>query len=173
MFSTYFIFHLASMDLCILCCQLFEDDSKVKVTQKGLNTLIDHAKLRHELTVHEHLTQINLLTDLVFVHNACRKRYTDPRKSLLFDQNLPCSSGPQLRSSQLVFNWKQKCLFCCEYTVEDKHPTTVHTAGIAPRLRAYANLARYSNSQWASCKIFYYKYPFRVSIYITRDPFKS
>ena len=47
------------------------------------------------------------------------EKYTDPRKSLLLEQ--PCKSGLHLRSSQLNFDWKQKCLFCCQYANDDKH----------------------------------------------------
>ena len=45
------------MDLCILCYEAFEDDDKVKVTQKGLDTLIDHAKLKYDTKVHELLVE--------------------------------------------------------------------------------------------------------------------
>ena len=74
------------MDLCILCYKAFDNDDMVKVTQKGLDTLINHAKIKYDTKVHERLVKKDLLTAAVFVHKTCRKKYTDPRKSLSFDQ---------------------------------------------------------------------------------------
>ena len=59
------------MDLCILCYEAFDDDDMVKVTQIGLDTLIDHAKLKYDTKIHERLVEKDLLTDTVFVHKTC------------------------------------------------------------------------------------------------------
>ena len=56
------------MDLCILCYEAFDDDDMVQVTQKGLDTFINHAKLKNHTKVHERLVEKDLLTDTVFVH---------------------------------------------------------------------------------------------------------
>ena len=48
------------------CCEAFDDDDKVK----GLDTLIDHAKLKYDTKVHERLVEKALLADTVIVHKT-------------------------------------------------------------------------------------------------------
>ena len=70
-FSSYFILHLTLfMDLCVLCYEEFDDDDNVKVTWKGLDTLIDYVKLKYNTKVHECLVENDLLAATVFVHKT-------------------------------------------------------------------------------------------------------
>ena len=113
------------MNHCILCCKTFEDDQyKVKITQKGLDTLINHAELRQDTEKHYILTKKDLQSEKVFLHKNCRKVFTDPRKYLPEQSAYSDVVKHQLRSTQLDFEWKKQCFFCCEYIVKDsRNPT--------------------------------------------------
>jgi hypothetical protein len=73
-----------SANVCIICSIGFnENDDKVSVGEKGVNTIIKACQFRKdkekENSIKKRLDS-NQLKPTCFVHRNCRKRYTDLRR---------------------------------------------------------------------------------------------
>ena len=64
--------------LCAICNE--SNNPLIKVTEKGLPSLLEFSKKRNEDCIYESLTKSKKENIQVFVHESCRKRFTDKRK---------------------------------------------------------------------------------------------
>ena len=70
---------------CVICHE--QNIPLIKVTEKGIKTLIDCSKRRNESEILNTLEDANLNHKDIFVHIKCRKTFTDKRKLLVQNSN--------------------------------------------------------------------------------------
>ena len=97
---------------CVICCHS-SDEKLNKVLDRGLCTLIESCSKRG---LQDLLMYLKSSPTAVYVHNSCRKRFTDSRAILkLSDSNHEdCTSTKRLRSSNEGFDWKLNCFLCSQ-----------------------------------------------------------
>lgn len=105
---------------CLLCENYVVTD-KCDVGEKGIEGLIKASIARKDGKLELFRGQKNIV-----IHASCRKKYTRPQSitrdlkiAVLYQQPSISSSTPCLRSSQLEFDFKSKCLLCAE-TIDDQ-----------------------------------------------------
>ena len=110
---------------CALC-KLETEVELHAVREGGLETLLKYCKRRHDSELAEHLNFLKANGFPIYVHNPCRKVFTDPRKVSNAHNNSSASSDSAsriTRSKVSKFDWKQNCLFCGEECpADEKHP---------------------------------------------------
>ena len=113
-------------------CAICDDGSDVlvKLTQKGLKTLLRFSKQRNELEIMEALEKANKANQQIFVHATCRKSFTDKRKISHKVNNRETRSRDASSSS---FDFKTECLFCSKLCIDDKN-TPQGKPGFLPQL---------------------------------------
>jgi hypothetical protein len=99
-------------EVCLLCDSAIVDD-KVALTAKGLESLLQYAKLHSDKRVEDRLSEHGVA---FVVHSKCRKDYTNKKriqKRKLSDGSQECSSKiPKTRSATDIFDWKGQCFLC-------------------------------------------------------------
>ena len=131
-------------DSCVICKLGFHNEKPVKVTEKGMLSLISYSEKRGKPELHTYLTECVSKTPIgtVLVHQNCRRDFTDPKRGVRMCSNaedqLP--SSKRLRSSLLPFSWKDACMLCggsvainCRHP-DRKHVKTVRTLPIRSKL---------------------------------------
>ena len=95
---------------CVICDS--SEGTVIKVTNKGLKTLIKFAKSREDQILG--LLESSQEKDkAVLVHEACRKHFTDKRKLN------PIKKRTQTRISSDKFKFSKDCLFCSKPCMSD------------------------------------------------------
>ena len=114
----------------ICCAQLVQDEDDVSVVSRGKNTLIDFSSKYGDSELLNYLLSDS---EIIKVHNECRKNYTSKRrleqliKRPHSDNETEVVQSKSLRSCSNLFDWKRQCFFCCKLCVEDdKHPDRFH-----------------------------------------------
>lgn len=145
-------------DKCAICNKDVTSD-RCKVLEKGIQGLIRASKNRKD---GKHILLSGAKS--VVVHATCRKRYTRS-SSIIADlrQSTPSTSSAStsgLRSSQPLFNFKLKCLFCAEtinekfYAKEKKKPKQrrreVHPVRSLQFSSTVVNAAKKRNDEWGN-----------------------
>ena len=72
----------ARLELCVICDSDDEHGKLIPVRNNGLETLILFAKLRSHYGVLDNLTN----SDKVFIHESCRRNFTNRRRTTLYLQ---------------------------------------------------------------------------------------
>ena len=100
-------------------CAICDDGSDVlvKLTQKGLKTLLRFSKQRNELEIMEALEKANKANQQIFVHETCRKSFTDKRK---ISQKVKNRETRSRDASSSCFDFRTDCLFCSKPCIDDK-----------------------------------------------------
>jgi hypothetical protein len=147
------LFNVGDFDTsnCVLCCKN-TDEVLMKVTDKGLGTLIDCSKKRGAVKLSQYLLSSPVC---VHVHNSCRKRFTDSRtigKPFMDDDDAP--STKRLRSTGESFQWKEMCCLCCELVGDYSSESGVRRASTLQLhetilKRCTERLAARENDKWA------------------------
>lgn len=101
---------------CVICNE--SKDPLIKVKEKGLSSLIDCSKKRNEDSICQSLIKSQIENTGVFVHENCRKRFTNKRRISIDKQERDRNT----RKSTGSFNWKQNCFFCKE-PCDSKNPS--------------------------------------------------
>ena len=96
---------------CILCDEV--GHALIKLTAKGLKTLCQYAEKREDLHVKEEIDSHHNNGQDVFVHDDCRKSFTDKRKIKVKLKER------ETRKSSEEFDLKVYCIFCSEPCVND------------------------------------------------------
>ena len=99
---------------CVICCK-DTVEALTKLSERGAETLLDFCSKRSATCLYEYLLS---QPSCVYVHNSCRKRFTDPRtvhRCVADDEFSPASK--RLRSTTDTFSWKEMCFFCGEVVV--------------------------------------------------------
>ena len=66
---------------CTICCQGFSsDEPSVRVSNKGLNTLVQFAELHSNFALKDHFTRKLEQSIPVLVHKNCRRDFTDKKR---------------------------------------------------------------------------------------------
>ena len=104
------------MPSCVICLE--SNPQLVKVTQKGLASLIEYSKLRNDPGVTERLEE----SSEQYVHEKCRKWYNNKRRINSNNDSAESkkSKNETRRSSIVLFKWKTHCFFCKESTDDRK-----------------------------------------------------
>ena len=133
---------------CVICDS--PEGTLSKVTPKGLKTLIKFAKLRVDKVL-ELLENSQEKTLTVFVHEGCRKYFTDKRKLNLIKQ------PTRTRNTSEKFEFTKDCLFCakpCKY--DYRHPgrkswVTASTVSVKNAIVSTCNtiLEKDPDDEWA------------------------
>lgn len=111
---------MATADACVICKN--RNDHLVKVTDRGLNSLIEFSLKRNEEAIHECLVRSQMEGSQVFVHEDCRKWFNNKRRLNL--EMKKCDGGKKTRRSTALFNWKLNCFLCGdECLIDEKHPS--------------------------------------------------
>ena len=116
-------------DCCVICNQGFEDEIAVRVSHKGILTLINFSEKHGQLDLMTYLTEIINKTPqkTVLVHKKCRRNFTDLKRGFnnrVTDAEAPCAK--RLRSNQQPFNWKEDCMLCGHSAIIDsRYPETI------------------------------------------------
>lgn len=138
--------------VCVICRKSFEDsvsNDEVRVSAKGLRTLISFCEISPDTDLLNYLitdpTEVN-------VHEKCRKRFTDKRKTEKSQPNSR-SVSPELKKCKSLrsfsdgFDWKRDCFLCGKFLDDDdRHPVSrstcrqVRTLGIRDRLLDLCNM---------------------------------
>ena len=98
---------------CVICKLGFDNEKPVKVTKKGMLSLISYSEKRGKSELHTYLTECVSKTPIgtVLVHQDCRRDFTDSKRGFCSSsEDQP--SAKRLRSSILPFNWKEDCMLC-------------------------------------------------------------
>ena len=117
------------IEKCIICLEGFtEENPKIKVEEKGIQTLLNFSKIRKIETVEQSLKANIEKIAAVLVHKNCRRDFTDIKRSLRITETTQDDRTPTstkwLRSSIEPFNWKGHCFLCGKDTVQDKKNPT-------------------------------------------------
>lgn len=112
---------------CVICCQGFKTESSIKVSQKGLMTLISYSEKRGKTDLCNYLTKCMKTTPerKVLVHTKCRRDFTDAKRVIRKDPSPGPSKPPtkKLQSDSLPFNWKDDCMLCGRSaSIDSRHP---------------------------------------------------
>ena len=99
-------------DSCVICKLGFHNEKPVKVTEKGMLSLISCSKKRGKPELHTYLTECVKKTPIgmVLVHQNCRRDFTDSNSK--FHSHADHLPATRLRSSLLPFSWKDACMLC-------------------------------------------------------------
>ena len=104
-------------DECVICHEDFSHANKVKVSPKGIATILEFSNGFGDL---ELAASLSTRLAIIFVHGDCRKRFTNKRR---FDHLTARTSasvdeddieGKNLRTASSSFNFKEHCFFCCK-----------------------------------------------------------
>ena len=112
---------------CVICKLGFTNDRPLKVSKKGILSLISCSESRGCSELHAYLTEsINKTPiDKILVHKNCRRDFTN-HKRIIHCNDTKDDQFPQakrLRSSDLSFIWKDNCMLCGEFAEFDsRHP---------------------------------------------------
>ena len=90
---------------CIICTEC--SDPLIKVTDKGLSSLIEFSRKRNGDGIYQLLIKSKTENTQVLVHENCRKRFNDKCKLTTIN----AKDTRDTRKSTSLFNWKQNCLF--------------------------------------------------------------
>ena len=117
------------IEKCIICLEGFtEENPKIKVGEKGIQTLLNFSKIRKIETVEQSLKANIEKIAAVLVHKNCRRDFTYIKRSLRITETTQDDRTPTstkwLRSSIEPFNWKGQCFLCGKDTVQDKKNPT-------------------------------------------------
>ena len=134
---------------CVICHE--QNIPLIKVTEKGIKTLIDCSKRRNESEILNTLEDANLNHKDIFVHIKCRKTFTDKRKLLVK------TVIKETRKSTEAFDLEINCLFCSKECCTDiKNPsrkTWVQASTVqlkkAIAIECTARLKSNPNDEWA------------------------
>ena len=109
-------------NMCLICRVDFSTESicdKVKLSDKGIETLRQYSLLRGDKRITEYLLTLDQLEQQkdVNVHSHCRKDYTNKRSYEQMkrkveqhaEETVECKV---LRSTVDTFNWKEHCFLC-------------------------------------------------------------
>ncbi len=114
-------------DCCVICKLGFQNEKATTVSEKGITSLISFSEERGWSELHAHLTEAVNKTPIgkVLVHKHCRRDFTNRRRATCFrvldDVQLP--QAKRLRSSVLLFNWKENCMLCVKSAeIDARHP---------------------------------------------------
>ena len=120
-------------DSCVICKLGFHNEKPVKVTEKGMLSLISYSEKRGKPELYTYLTECVSKTPIgtVLVHQNCRRDFTDPKRGVRMCSNaedqLP--SSKRLRSSLLPFSWKDACMLCGgSVAINCRHPDRKHVS---------------------------------------------
>ena len=86
-------------ETCLLCKDGGRDDPIVVVGEKGLNTLIRFSQIRNDEDLEEELKK----KDTVTVHVACRRDYTNSKRTVV-ENPMESPKKKRLRSSVSFFD---------------------------------------------------------------------
>ena len=101
---------------CSICGN--DNGTLVKVTEKGLNTLMECSRKREDNVLTESFEEARKNHFDIWVHNECRKPYTDKRKLL------STVKARETRKTSPPFEFSKNCLFCDEVCISDnKNPS--------------------------------------------------
>lgn len=114
-------------EYCVICQKGFETEKSIKVSEKGLLSLILYSEKRGKLNLHKYLKECMSVVPKrkVLVHGKCRRDFTDAKRVIPRAPS-PIPSEPtakRLRSDSLPFNWKGHCMLCGKSAaIDNRHP---------------------------------------------------
>ena len=101
---------------CIICNEC--SNPLIKVTEKGLSSLIEFSKKRNEDGIYQLLIKAKTENSHILVHENCREQFNDKRKLTII--NTLETLEPYLTGNKFFFFF----FFCNQHCIEDyKNPS--------------------------------------------------
>ncbi len=99
-----------SEENCIICQKGFETERSIKVSEKGLQSLILYSEKHGKLNLHKYLKEFMSVVPnrKLLVHGKCRRDFTDAKRVTIRGPSSITSepTTKRLRSDSLPFDWK-------------------------------------------------------------------